>query len=110
MQVNSAVVALGQGPTRQIAPIEYFHPDVLPGGYNGSGIVSRDARAGIPGADQPNTLYWDGALTTQQKQAAIYFSPTPIYTNGPAVGTSGAGTADHSLIGHFLNNIGGSSR
>jgi hypothetical protein len=110
MHVNSAVFALGQGPTRQIAPIEYFRPDAIPVGYSGSGIVSRDAKGGIPGANQPNILYWDGALITQQKTTAIYFSPTPIYTNGPAVGTSGAGTGDHSLVGHFLNNIGGSPR
>jgi len=110
MQVKSAVFALGQGPTRQIAPIEYFRPDVIPVGYSGSGIVSRDAKGGIAGAPQPNILYWDGDLITQQKTAAIYFSPTTIYTNGPAVGTSGAGTADGSLVGYYLNNVGGSPR
>ena len=110
MVVKAAVFALGQGPTRQIAPIEYFRPDILPVGYSGSGIVSRDAKGGVAGAPQPNILYWDGALITQQKTAAIYFSPTPVYTNGPAAGTSGAGTADGSLVGYYLNNVGGSPR
>ncbi len=49
MQVKSAVFALGQGPVRQIAPIEYFRPDRLPVGYTGNGFVSRDAKGGIPG-------------------------------------------------------------
>ncbi|MEP6551722.1 MAG: hypothetical protein ABJB95_11095, partial [Gemmatimonadales bacterium] len=33
-----------------------------------------------------------------------------IYTNGPAAGTKGAGAADGSLVGFYLNNVGGSPR
>src|SRR4029078_584894 len=109
MEVKSAVFALGQGPVRQIAPIEYFRPDVVPVGYSGSGFVSRDASGGTAGSPEANILYWGGAFITEQKLAAIYFAPKPIYRNGPRVGTSGPGPADGSLVGFFLNNLGGSS-
>ena len=109
MEVKSAVFALGQGPVRQIAPIEYFRPDVVPVGYSGGGFVSRDAKGGIAGSPEANILYWGGALITEQKLAAIYFAPKPIYRNGPRVGTSGPGLTDGSLVGYFLNNLGGSS-
>src|SRR6185436_8757739 len=109
MQVKSAVFALGQGAVRQIAPIEYFRPDRLPAGYTGNGFVSRDAKGGSPVSPEANILYWGGALITEQKLAAIYFAPKPVYRNGPRVGTSGPGPADGSLVGFFLNNLGGSS-
>jgi len=40
---------------------------------------------------------------------AIYWASSPIYTGGPAAGTTGSGASDGSLIGHFLRNLGGSS-
>jgi hypothetical protein len=109
MKVGSVEFTLGQGPTRQIAPIEYFRPNRVPTGYSGSGLVSRDASGGTAGSPEANILYWGGALITQQKMAAIYFAPKPIYQNGPRVSSSGPGNADGSLVGYFLNNLGGSS-
>ncbi|MFL5565917.1 MAG: hypothetical protein ACJ77J_12545 [Gemmatimonadaceae bacterium] len=109
MEVKSAVFALGQGPTRQIAPIEYFRPDLLPAGHSGTGLVSRDASGGTAGSPEANILYWGGSLILEQKIAAIYFAPKPVYRNGPRVGTSGPGTEDGSLVGYFLNHLGGSS-
>ena len=47
-------------------------------------------------------------LQSGTKVAAIYWASSPIYTNGPTPGTAGAGSADGSLIGHFLRNLGGS--
>jgi len=104
MKVSPAVFALGQGPQRQIAPIEYFRPNRVAAGFSGSGIVPRDASGGTAGSPEANILYWGGALITEQKLAAIYFAPKPIYRNGPRVGTNGAGSGDGSLVGYFLNN------
>jgi hypothetical protein len=44
-----------------------------------------------------------------QKVAAIYYSPTAVCTNGPQPGTTGAGSSDVSLVGYFLDHMGGSS-
>ena len=47
-------------------------------------------------------------LTSQTKVAAIYWSSTVIYTGGPTPGTTGAGSADGSLVGYFMSHVGGS--
>jgi len=52
--------------------------------------------------------YHGGPVITSANVAAIYWSSKPIYNGGPAPGTSGPGSADGSLVGFFLNNIGGS--
>jgi hypothetical protein len=106
--LSRGVLDLKDAPVRQIAPIEYNEPIALQPGAEGGGIGTRDAALGIPGAPAPRILYWDGALITRPKVAAIYAGSTPIYANGPAVGTTGAGSADRSLVGLVLNNLGGS--
>jgi hypothetical protein len=95
------------GPVREIAPIEYFRPIALQAGAEGGGIDVRDAFGGIPGKPTPQILYWGGSVIREQKMVAIYYGAAPIYTNGPAAGTSGPGSADASLVGFFLNRIGG---
>ena len=40
---------------------------------------------------------------------AVYWANGTIYNGGPAAGTSGAGSADGSLVGYFLSHLGGSS-
>ncbi|MDB4874654.1 MAG: phosphate-responsive 1 family protein [Gemmatimonadetes bacterium] len=47
-------------------------------------------------------------LQSGTNMAAIYWAASAIYKNAPAPGTSGAGSADASLVGYFLNHIGGS--
>jgi hypothetical protein len=47
-------------------------------------------------------------LQSGTKVAAIYWSSARIYNNSPAIGTSGAGSLDVSLVGFFLNHLGGS--
>jgi hypothetical protein len=106
--LSRSVSNLNDGPVRQIAPIEYYRPVPFEAGAEGGGILTKDAAAGIPGAPAPQILYWNGGLITEPKIATIYYGSRPIYTNGPKAGTSGAGTADQSLIGYFLNNLGGS--
>jgi Phosphate-induced protein 1 conserved region len=59
--------------------------------------------ASITGID-----YFGGPVLQVTKVAAVYWSKTKIYVGGPAPGSKGVGTADGSLVGHFLRNLGGS--
>ena len=52
--------------------------------------------------------YHGGPVTRATKVAAIYWSATTIFTGGPTPGTSGPGSADGSIVGDFLRNLGGS--
>ncbi|HEX6749337.1 MAG TPA: hypothetical protein VF092_18730 [Longimicrobium sp.] len=47
-------------------------------------------------------------LQAQTNVAAIYWSATTIYPGGPTPGSTGAGSADGSNVGFFLNHVGGS--
>src|SRR3989440_3891007 len=65
------------------------------------------ARSNAAAAD--NGIYYHGGpVIHAQKVAAIYWSTRTIYAGGPAAGTTGAGSADGSLIGYFLSHLGGS--
>lgn len=52
--------------------------------------------------------YHGGPIIVNPKVVAIYWSNSTIYAGGPAPGTTGAGSADGSLVGHFLRNLGAS--
>jgi Phosphate-induced protein 1 conserved region len=41
--------------------------------------------------------------------AAVYWASSTIYNGGPSAGTHGSGSADGSLVGFFLRNLGGST-
>jgi len=62
-----------------------------------------------PSLGSPTIAYHGGPIITTQKVQAIYWASRPIYAGGPTPGTTGAGSGDGSLIGFFLNHIGGSS-
>lgn len=73
------------------------------------------ARGGKPGGGggggkSPNTgiYYHGGPIVYTPKVAAIYWSTSTIFANGPTPGTSGAGSGDASLVGYFMRNLGGS--
>jgi hypothetical protein len=55
-------------------------------------------------------IFYHGGPVLQSgtKVAAVYWAASPIYTGGPAAGTSGAGSADGSLVGFFMSHLGGS--
>lgn len=55
-------------------------------------------------------IYFHGGPVLQSgtNVSAIYWASAPISVNGPAAGTTGAGSGDASLIGHFLRSLGGS--
>ncbi|HYL55421.1 MAG TPA: hypothetical protein VEU73_07570 [Gemmatimonadales bacterium] len=63
--------------------------------------------AAAPAADN-GISYHGGPIILAQKVAAIYWSSSTIYPGGPAPGTSGAGSADGSLVGFFMSHLGGS--
>ena len=96
-------------PPRTLAPIEYYRPFKVNAQGGAYGFVSNDAPSSLGQDRPPQIRYWGGALILQQGLAAIYYSPTTIYQNGPKPGTTGAGTTDNSLVGYYLNNLGGSS-
>ncbi len=39
---------------------------------------------------------------------AVYWGASPVYTNGPTPGGTGAGSGDNSMVGFFLAHLGGS--
>jgi hypothetical protein len=47
-------------------------------------------------------------LRAQTNVVAVYWASSAIFNGGPAAGTTGTGSQDGSLVGHFLRNIGGS--
>jgi len=47
-------------------------------------------------------------LQAGTKVVAVYWAAGAIYNGGPTPGTTGAGSADASNVGYFLNNLGGS--
>jgi Phosphate-induced protein 1 conserved region len=87
-----------------------FRPFAIANGGGGSLLTANAVtRAGSAAATQPDILYHGGHLILNQRLVAIYYSPTTIFTNGPNPGEFGSGATDHSLVGYFLNHIGGSS-
>jgi len=52
--------------------------------------------------------YHGGPIITSQKVIVIYWSNRAIYAGGPTPGTTGPGSSDGSLVGFFLNHLGGS--
>jgi hypothetical protein len=88
-----------------IAPLRFQSPIAVTA--NG-GVPAASAKSAAGAAEsQPDIQYWGGAVIPAQKVALIYYSPKTIFTNGPQPGSAGVGQADGSLVGQFLNNIGG---
>src|SRR6266576_452727 len=56
----------------------------------------------------PRISYHGGPIISNIKVVVIYWSNRPIYAGGPTPGTTGPGSSDGSLVGFFLNHLGGS--
>lgn len=75
--------------------------------------VEVDHRASkTPTSANTGIYYWGGPIIVNPKVVAIYWGTGTqqggaIYKNGPVPGTTGVGTADGSLVGYFMNNLGG---
>ena len=54
------------------------------------------------------SFHGGAVLSGGTKVAAIYWAPTTIYNGGPTPGSTGAGSSDNSLVGYFMNHLGGS--
>ncbi len=91
-----------------LASTTIFRPFATGGATSPSSLINAAAAAAAK-SSQPDILYWGGRLILNQRLVAIYYSPTTIFNNGPAPGEVGTGANDHSLVGYFLNHIGGSS-
>jgi len=97
----SHIQGTGLAP-HEIAPLSLYRP--IAAGSNPANAGPRTK----PGSPSDIT-YWGGGVINDQKIVAIYYSPKQIFSNGPFPGSASAGAADQSLVGYFLNNLGGSS-
>ena len=90
-----------------------------------SGRIEALRPRGVNGPDQPSLFrpiatainnaipqngiaYHGGPVVMGEKVVAIYWAASPIYSGGPAAGTTGAAGSDGSLVGYFLRNLGAS--
>ncbi|HEX4681563.1 MAG TPA: hypothetical protein VH277_02575, partial [Gemmatimonadaceae bacterium] len=64
--------------------------------------------AGFGGSGTGISYHGGPVLQSGTKAVAVYWASGPIYSGGPAAGTTGSGSADGSLIGAFLRGLGGS--
>jgi hypothetical protein len=72
---------------------------------------SDNGRPGGGGGGGGNTgIFYHGGPVLQggTNVVAVYWASSRIYSGGPTPGTSGAGSADGSLVGFFLSHLGGS--
>src|SRR6267378_409663 len=92
-------------PTPAQTPSNYSHdfPAFEPSRVGRSAPLRSAADVG------PSTIgYYGGVVIPTMKIQTIYWASRPIYAGGPTPGTSGPGSADGSLVGYFLNHLGGS--
>ena len=66
------------------------------------------SEAGKPGSGSGMIYHGGPVLQAGTNVAAVYWASSTIFTNGPTPGSTGNGSQDGSLVGYFLNHIGGS--
>ena len=73
-------------------------------------VPATEARRQARGTSAPvlPITYHGGPVIPMTKVAAIYWGDLPIFAGGPTPGTTGPGSADTSVVGDFLKNLGGS--
>jgi hypothetical protein len=76
-------------------------------------METRDAaKPGSAGRKSSGTgIYYHGGplLTAATNVAAVFWASGTIYSGGPTAGSTGTGLQDGSLVGYFLNHLGGSA-
>ena len=93
---------VGSSPTWHLDDGAWVHVHPTRNSPNGRAPVA-------PYRGTPPMLYWGGPVVPAERVVSIYWSASTIYTGGPTPGTTGAGSADGSLVGYFLSHLGGSS-
>src|SRR6266853_6698296 len=112
MQQGQSTTATSTPPT--ITPSMSFSEFATPGDHvhvmpTQANYANADARpGGGGGGGNTGIFYHGGPVVLSPKVVAIYWASGTIYNNGPAVNTTGAGAQDGSVIGGFLNSLGGS--
>jgi len=68
-----------------------------------------NGRGGGPPGSGGNGISYHGGPVLQAgtNVVAVYWASSPIYSGGPTAGTTGAGSADNSLVGKFMAGLGG---
>lgn len=90
----------GENPNRHFFALRGV-PDAKGSHGGGGGGGGTSTNTGIQ--------YHGGPVIYSPAVAAIYWSSSTIYNNGPTPGTAGAGSADGSLVSYFLSHLGGSA-
>ncbi len=106
----SASVGTAATQTGRLFGRNVFKPLAIGGANNSAGLLTSIANdeASTSAPKQPDILYNGGPVIQKPHIVAIYFSPTKIFDRGPRPGTIGDGSDDNSLVGYYLNNLGGS--
>lgn len=61
-----------------------------------------------PNSPSSGMVYLGGYILPVTKVQAVYWATSPIFSGEPTPGTIGSGAQDHSIVGYFLNHLGGS--
>jgi hypothetical protein len=112
----SAVLAAAcseAGPTAPAArpadsAVPAAHPGTTPVRSAGAALLAAGVRESGAVLTGGGMTYHGGPVILNPKVATIYWAASRIYNGGPTPGTAGAGSADGSLVGYFLNHLGGS--
>ena len=106
-RTTAPAVAETSQPQSAAGPQRLYRPRPRTGFAVGD-TTDAPALPAIVGTLSTSPIVWhQGQVMNSPKVFAIYMSQSRIYRNGPVPGTSGSGTFDGSLIGHFLRNLGG---
>ena len=106
----SASVGVATTQANRLFGKDVFKPLAMGAANNSAGLftsVANDAATASAPA-QPDILYNGGPVLQKPRIVAIYFSANRIFNRGPRPGSIGEGSDDNSLVGYYLNNLGGS--
>lgn len=102
-----------RSPVDATSPPEMTHAGVIRtwGGVAFPSELAPYAERAVRTATTSKTgIFYHGGplLINATNVAAVYWAGSTIYSGGPTPGTHGSGSQDGSLVGYFLNHLGGS--
>jgi hypothetical protein len=106
----SSSIDLAPSFSQDVSPADAkeSHVHYMPLASNAAEMQARQEARSRPGSGTGISYHGGPVLQSGTHVVAVYWASSPIYNNGPAVGTHGAGSADNSLVGFFMNHLGGS--